>query len=133
MTRMMLTIGLVLLVAACGDELVDPTGNWRTTITWGSGDCNLSGTSDDTMTVTRQASGDYLIADSDPDVSITGSIVCSVERCDLSASSTLDWTDTDGTRMNGVDARNFGLGSDGRITGSGSMDASNHRMDFVDE
>ena len=70
--------------ACAGTDLVSPVGNWVTTWTWGAGSCGSTGTTTDTTTVTKGTSG-YVLSESNPNATISGTITCTVDSCVLSA------------------------------------------------
>ena len=87
------------------DDLVDPTGNWALTGTFGSGTCGVEvGTTfTETWTVTRTADDQYTLTTSDTTGlrSIDGTVLCDGDGCDSSALFTYDvaFDDAQGTAI----------------------------------
>lgn len=116
-----LTLAAVVSLATfgCGGSSspqCDVTGNWAVTIQMGAGDCNLSGTLNDTFTVTKSGANTYIIDTGVAGESTTGT----VDGCKLSAITNGTGDDGNGgTYQYSVD-RNYTLhGSN--VTGTGSL------------
>ena len=106
----------------CGDPaaLVDPSGTWNVTVTWGGGDCDLKGVEQDIFTVTKNGSASYLISSSDPKETTTGTFECDSSQCKLSMQRIGSFDLSDGSKGTANQAANLTLGTDNRITGAGS-------------
>jgi hypothetical protein len=72
--------GFMAVMTGCGDRPMDPTGVWKTTITWTDGSCNLTGDRDATVTVAR-VGNTYAVDEHGSTVS--GNVTCSSDRCRL--------------------------------------------------
>jgi hypothetical protein len=101
-------------------ELAGATsGTWSTTVTFGAGDCGLTGTLQDIWTVTKGASG-YVISASDPNQTLSGTFTCDSDSCELSAQISETGTLNDGTPFSGNIAYNYSLTPDDKIAGGGT-------------
>jgi hypothetical protein len=65
-------------------DVMDPSGTWAVHITWMSGTCGVFVALDAEMVVAPSPSGGYEIADASPTTTVTGTVLCSTERCALS-------------------------------------------------
>jgi hypothetical protein len=120
----LISLALTVACAACatdsssGDTL-SPLGNWSMTFSWGSGTCGITQPTATTLTLTDDPSGGYIINESDPSVTATGTVTCTKTDCKLSGSEA-------GT-LNGDPSTvgyNLTLKSDATISGSGSISVS---------
>jgi archaellum component FlaG (FlaF/FlaG flagellin family) len=119
---LMLTATL-LFTSSCAGEVCDPTGNWSMTLTWSTDDCGLTDPLATTVTVTNNPSGGYLISESDPSVTIAGTITDQDGACRLSMTETDPDVLDDGTTTGQI-SYNVTADVDGVITGSGTLSFS---------
>jgi len=77
-------------ISACGtDPALDPVGVWSATLTYGQGDCGLTGT----VELEREISdtpGGYAFSGTDPDRTASANVACSPDSC------VLDFIETNG-------------------------------------
>ncbi len=103
---------------------VDPTGNWNTTVTFGAGTCGAAGQAGPwTFTVTTTTTG-YAMSSSDPNQTISGTLTCTADGCQLSAQAVGTGSYNDGTAYNEDDAFNLTLKPDKTISGTGTANVT---------
>ena len=120
-------IGFLVIIAltACTDDAVDPVGRYTLTFRWGSGSCDITGTTD----------GDYQVADfgsvfqisdnDDPSAACNGSITCDASRCDIVFTQTSEGIADDGTAFALTIRHNWVLNDSHQVDGSGSVAVRN--------
>jgi hypothetical protein len=81
MLRTMALLALALAVGCTAVE-VDAVGNWNYTGTYGVGSCGLTGTNSGVITVSEGAQGFVLSSTAG---AVTGSVTCSADACNMTA------------------------------------------------
>lgn len=110
---------MLLALAGCAaPQVVDPTGTWDITLTWGTGTCGIAGASPASTVVTR-AGDDYRISESGQ--TLSGSILCSEAACRMTFTESVA-----GRPGSGIDAMTLSVtlsvGPDNAIAGAGRAD-----------
>lgn len=78
----MLRLVALLALVACTSTEVDPVGSWSYTGTYGVGTCGLTGTNSGVITVSEGAQGFVLSSTAG---AVTGSVTCSADACNMTA------------------------------------------------
>lgn len=115
--RSKMRIILLSLLAACATDPqpVDPVGTWAVRITYGQGNCGLSGTEQIARGVSESADGRYAISGADPSKAVDVTLACNPDRCRLTFIERDTFT---------VFTGDWSLDANGAITGFGSTDVS---------
>jgi len=119
---MFLSCALFTLTAACTEPApIEPLGLWDDTYTWSAGTCQLTGTAKFPFTVVDAGSGSYVLVNNDPVVtSVTGTVRCTQDRCDLTLHETFTVVDS-GTTTTGTHDASLVLDEANVIRGSGTI------------
>lgn len=126
---LLLTAGLML--AACGGDTtqdpetkpIDPIGTWGMNLTWGTGDCGLTGTTPLSYLVSKNASGQFVIAVTQG-TTVSGTFTCTATACDSSVTFTSAGTTAEGAAYSETDKYTLKLDASNKITGSGTATAT---------
>jgi hypothetical protein len=118
---------LIALWAGCADDpspppppvIVDPTGHWAMTFSWTKGACGLTGLFDANLTVTRTLDG-YRINETNPEVQVSGTVLCTTERCQMSFTESGPGP-TGSAVQQIVMSANLAVDDQNAITGGGSV------------
>lgn len=80
-----MVVPLLVLTFSCTSAEVDPVGNWSYTGMYGVGTCGLTGTNSGAITVSEGAQGFVLSSSAG---AVTGSVTCSSDVCNMTATLT---------------------------------------------
>ncbi len=125
MTKIAIALALALTACASDPDYYDPNGHWTMTLTWGSGDCGLTGASSETLIVTQTDDSHISVFDqSDPPAVASGSVKLTEETAELKATSYDADIFRDGGSTQGTLSVHVTADSNMAIVGTGDIQVS---------